>query len=50
MWFQTYVESNKGINKQNRDRLIDREQGDSSGGGVGGWRIEKKRKRTHGQG
>ena len=32
---------------QNRDRLIDREQADSSGGGVGGRGIKQKRERTH---
>ena len=37
--------------KQNRDRLIDREQGDSYGGGeLGGGGMEQKGKRTRGHG
>ena len=36
------------MNKQNRDKLIDRELADSSGEGWdGGGGIEQKRKKTH---
>ena len=39
------------LNKQNRDRVIDGEQADSSGGsGLGGGGMAQKGKRTHGHG
>lgn len=39
------------LNKDNRDRLVDRERDDSCGGGrLGGGAIEQKGKRAHGHG
>ena len=41
---------NKCTNKENGDRLIDGEQGDSWGGRLGGGGTEQKGRRTHGHG
>ena len=45
------IHSTNWTNKQNRDRLMDREQDDSYWGEeIGGERMEQKGKRTHGHG
>ena len=36
--------------QQNRDRIIDKEQADSCGEGLGSGRIQQKGKRIHGHG